>query len=162
MHKCTSSRKFFTPGLRLLLFLFENNRERFAKLQCETQFERSYFTTPRGVSYNCETQARGTVILNLELHYFDEDEISTESSLLKVFLPVRLIHRFTSPFQLRQLIFDGVATCCCRKKKKKKAGKQGSYWQCPRKRNVLCYTIVPAHDYTVHISLANLFSCNLF
>ena len=38
------------------------------------------------------------VTLNPEFHYFDEDEISTESSLLKFFLPVRLSHRFTLPF----------------------------------------------------------------
>ena len=59
------------------------------------------------------------VILNPEFHYFHEDEISTESSLLKVFLPVRLIYGFTSPFQLRQLQYSMVLQLADAEKKKK-------------------------------------------
>ena len=59
------------------------------------------------------------VILNSEFHYFDRDGISTESSLLKVFLPVKLIHRFTSPFQLRQLQYSMVLQLAAAERKKK-------------------------------------------
>ena len=58
------------------------------------------------------------VILNPECDYFDEDEISTESSLLKVFLPVRLIHRFTLPYQLRQLQYSMVLQLAAAERKK--------------------------------------------
>ena len=58
------------------------------------------------------------VILNPEFHYFDEGEISTESFLSKVFLPFRLIHKFTSPFQLRQLQYSVVLQLAAAKRKK--------------------------------------------
>ena len=58
------------------------------------------------------------VILNPEFHHFDEDEISAESSLLKVFLAVRLIHRFTSPFQLRELQYSMVLQLAAAERKK--------------------------------------------
>ena len=58
------------------------------------------------------------VILNPKFHHFDEDEISAESPLLKVFLAVRLIHRFTSPFQLRQLQYSMVLQLAAAERKK--------------------------------------------
>ena len=60
------------------------------------------------------------VILNPEFYYFDKDGISTESCLLKFFLPVRLVHRFTSPIQLRQLQYSMVLQLAAAEKKKKK------------------------------------------
>ena len=69
------------------------------------------------------------VILNPEFHHFDEDEISAESSLLKVFLAVRLIHRFNSPFQLRHLQYSVVLQLAAAERKKARV--QASYWQCP-------------------------------
>ena len=57
------------------------------------------------------------VILNPEFHHFDEDEISAET-LLKVVLAVRLIHRFTSPFQLRQLQYSMVLQLAAAERKK--------------------------------------------
>ena len=63
------------------------------------------------------------VILNPEFHYFDKDRITIESSLLKVFLPVRLIHRFTSPFQSRQLQYS-VVLQLQKEKKKRPASKR--------------------------------------
>ena len=63
------------------------------------------------------------VISNPVFHYFDKDRISTESSLLKVFLPVMLIHRFTSPFQLRQLQYSMMLQLQ-KEKKKRPASKQ--------------------------------------
>ena len=60
------------------------------------------------------------VILNFEFHYFDEDDMSTELSLLKVFFfSVRLIQRFTSPFQLRQLQYSMVLPLAAAERKKK-------------------------------------------
>ena len=85
------------------------------------------------------------VILNPEFYYFDEGEISTESSLLKVFLPVRQLHRFTSPFQLCQLQYSMVLQFAAAKKEK--TPKQASYWQWPYE-SMLRHTIVSAHDYT--------------
>ena len=58
------------------------------------------------------------VILNPEFYHFDEDEISAESFLLKVYLAVRLIHRFTSPFQLRQLQYSMVLQLAATGRKK--------------------------------------------
>ena len=98
MHKCISLQKVFTLGLRLLLLWFEII-ERFAKLE-QTQF----VCVPTSIHpwmLARTVKLKQGVILNPEFHYFDEDEISAKSSLLKVFLAVRLIHRFTSPFQLR-------------------------------------------------------------
>ena len=81
------------------------NAERFTKLERNVVYMRFYFTAPRDVSPRTAKLRRG-VILNSEFHYFEEDEISTESSRLKMFLLVTLIDRFTSPFQLRQLQYS--------------------------------------------------------
>ena len=83
------------------------------------------------------------VILNPGFYYFDEDEKSEESSLLKVFAPVRLIHRFTSAFQLGQLQYLMVLQLAATERKKK-ARKQMSYWQCPYK-SVLRHTMPILH-----------------
>ena len=103
------------------------------------------FTTPTDVTVAGAVKLKQGVILKPEFHYFDKDRISTESSLLKVFLPVRLIHRFTSPFQLRQLQYSMVLQLAAAEKK----GKQASYWQWPYK-SVLCHTRVSAHERLTH------------
>ena len=96
--------------------------------------------------------------MNPEFHYFDEDEINTESRLIKAFLPVMLIHRFTSAFQLRQLQYSMVlATCCCRTKKKRSASKR----PIGNAHIRVCY-VIPSPHMIMHVSLANIFSCSLF
>ena len=88
------------------------------------------------------------VILNPEFHHFDEDEISAESSLLKVFLAVRFIHRFTSPFQLRQLQYSMMLQLAAAEKKKRPACKRATgNAHCPYE-STLRHSIVSAHDYT--------------
>ena len=79
--------------------------------------------------------------------------MSTESCLIKLVLAVRLIHRFTSPFQFRQLQHSMVLQLAAAERTKKKACKQASYWQCPYK-SMLRHTIVSPHNYT-HISIAS-------
>ena len=85
--------------------------------------------------------------------------MSAESCQLKVFLPAMLIHRFSSPFQLRQLQYSMVLQLAAIERKKGPQASKRAIGNAHIK-SVLRHTVVTAHDYTVHISPANLFSCN--
>ena len=75
----------------------------------------------------------------------------------KVFLPLRLIHRFTSPFQLRQLGYNIRWCCSLLLQKEKKARNQASYWLgLYTRKSMLRHTIVSAHDFS-HISSKSIF-----
>ena len=98
--------------------------------------------------------------MNPEFHHFDEDEISAELSLLKVFLAFRLIHRFTSPFQLRQLQYSMVLQLAAAKRKK---GPHASELLAMPIAHIRVRYVIPWYPHMIiRISLANLFSCNLF
>ena len=63
-------RKFFTPGLRLLLLLFEI--QNVLQNQCETQFVCVSTSTPRYTLARTVKLKQG-VILDPEFRYFDQD-----------------------------------------------------------------------------------------
>ena len=120
MHKFTKNFLIRSPSIAT----FVRNIKRFAKLARNVVCMRFSLTTPRDVTVTGAVKLKQGVILNPEFHYFDKDRISTESFLLKAFLPVRLIHRFTSPFQLSQLQYSMVLQLAAAERKKRPASKR--------------------------------------
>ena len=114
MHKFTKIFHIRSPSIAT----FVRNIERFANLVRNAVCMRFSSTTPRDVTVARAVKLKQEVILNPEFHHFGKDRISTESSLLKTFLPVRLIHGFTSPFQLRKLQYSMVVQLAVAERKK--------------------------------------------